>query len=121
MSYYAPISLKNITNSDVALIRELNNSIRSEVLERGVNKSESIDFSGIRSVSRAFAHGLICLVDEFEKKGSHIELINLAPEISKIIEIVKASCTNLQAHYRPDLFPKRVSFDEASEHFEEPY
>ena len=113
------ISLKNLFQSDTALIRELTDSIRSEFLERGVNQTESIDFSGIRSVSRAFAHGLICLVDEFEQQGTQIELTNLAPEISRIIELVKASRTNLQAHYRPDLFPKRVSFDEASEHFEE--
>lgn len=113
------ISLKNIIQSDVALLRELTDSIRSEFIQNGLNHQQSVDFSGIRSVSRAFAHSLICLIEEFEQKGAQIELINLSPEISKLIDLVRASRTDPQAHYRPDLFPKRVTFDEASEHFED--
>ncbi len=115
----ASISLKDIIGSDTALIRELTDTIKSEFLERGLSHNEIVDFSGIRSISRAFAHSLICLIEEFQQKGTQIELSNVDPEISKLLELVNASRTGQQAHYRPELFPKRVSFDEASDNFEE--
>jgi hypothetical protein len=112
------IHLKKLINSDVALLRSLGDVIRENTAKKFSGQKVEVDFSEIRSISRAFAHELLTLKNDPELKGSSIEFTNTSPEVSKLIAIVQESQQTSYRHFRPDLMPKEVSFEEVSEYFE---
>jgi hypothetical protein len=110
------ISLKNLINSSSALMRGLGDSVRN-ALDLSAQKIV-LDMNGIESCSRAFAHELLVIEEECRAKGQTFELINLCPEISSMLEVVKRSSEILNRPYRPELVPVQMSLEEASALFD---
>jgi anti-anti-sigma regulatory factor len=113
------IKLKEIFNSDVALIRSLGDVIRASIAKKIPNQKIEIDFSDIRSISRAFAHEILALKKDPSLQETPIEFSNTSPDISRLIAIVQESKGLDRKHFRPELMPREVSFEEASDSFDD--
>lgn len=60
-------------------------------LKKNRSSAAVLDFSEVLFISRSFADELLNVIEEFEDNGKKIYLLNIKPEIKKLISIVKRS------------------------------
>jgi hypothetical protein len=116
-----PLKLQALIKSDSAFIRNLADCLRpaiEEVIRSGYSEIQ-VDCAGIRFVSRAFAHEILCLVRDYLGRGARITLINLDSQVETMLNKVQSSYSMLSSEKpaRPELYPKMVSFEEAQKLF----
>ena len=91
------IHLKKLINSDVALLRSLGDVIRENTAKKFSGQKVEVDFSEIRSISRAFAHELLTLKNDPELKGSsiHIDILGLTLCLKRLVSKKSASTSKV--------------------------
>ena len=78
-----------LNGTDAALLRGIGVLLRQEAKRANGDRFLSIDFTGIFSVSRAFAHELFQFVAEQEAAGYKVQVENVRGELEPVFEIVK--------------------------------
>ncbi len=114
-----PLDLKNVIHTDSAFIRTLADCLRS-VIEDTVRAGVTeilIDCAGIRFASRAFAHELLCIVHEYSRKNIEIKFVNLENEVDAMLAKVENgfSSSGVEKPIRPELYPRRITFEQAQD------
>lgn len=74
--------------------------------------SVTIDFTDIKFISRAAAHELAVLLENYQNKGNSISLVNVSPEVNKMMETV-ADSRNVD--YKKATFIERITFSTENE------
>ncbi len=113
----ASVILKDILKADSVLIRAVDEVLREHLSSVSNGNAIQIDFTDIQALSRAFAHSLISLSEEFKNKGVELDWTNANQAIQAMLTLVRDSRSDPTEHVRPDLIATETSLDEASNQF----
>jgi hypothetical protein len=78
-----------LNGTDAALLRGIGDLLRHEAKRANGDKNIFLDFEGIVSISRAFAHELFLFQVEQESKGYQVHIEHFTDELVSIFEIVQ--------------------------------
>jgi anti-anti-sigma regulatory factor len=111
------IKLSSVLKTDAALVRAAIHVLAETLRQADTNgnRALNLDLSGIRYMSRSFAHELWQLVNEMEIKGVTIEFQNVSPEIQPMLDIVKATSPSRRVVANP--IAEEVPFEKVAEEF----
>ncbi len=111
------IHLKKLIDADSAVIRNLGRLVFGKIQEMDRKQPIFLDLSGIRDISRAFAHELLVIEDDCRRDGIEFEIINLTSNLSELLNVVQKSCQAVRCE-RPELLPREVALEEAARLFD---
>jgi anti-anti-sigma regulatory factor len=76
------------------------------------NRYVVFDFSNIIFISRAAAHEMAILLEEYQKKGFYISLRNISPHVNQMLDTVSES---RKVDFKKATFVKRLQFSSERE------